>query len=184
MKKALFILCVMAILCGMVHSEGKMLITATGNLLMPADGNYRDLYGDSVFFPEFKLGYRLFNNGYIWLGFGFFSRSAETAILKLPADSKQTLFSFGGGYTFNISEKVGFNGELGLASISYKEEALDLEMSGSAIGFVVNGSVFFKVTEKIFLQAVLGYAYASDEIDDAKIKLGGFKSGIGVGITL
>ena len=120
MKKSLLILGLIVIICGMLHAEGKIIITATGNLLIPADSDYKDIYGSSVLFPEFKLGYRLFNNGYLWLGYGFFSKEGKTAILELTAKSNQTLLSFGGGYTFNISEKAGFNGELGLVSFSYK----------------------------------------------------------------
>lgn len=184
MKKYLLIIGIIVILSGLLLGEGKIIIAASGNLLMPADANYKDIYGGSVFFPEFKLGYRMFNNGYLWASVGFFSKEGETIKLGLSADSSQTLISFGGGYTFHLSEKAGFNAELGLVSFSYKEEALDLEVSDSAIGFVVNGILIYKLSDKFFLQAIIGYASAADTVDDTEIKLGGFKSGIGLGVTL
>jgi hypothetical protein len=184
MKKYFLMIGIIVILSGLLLGEGKIIIAASGNLLMPADGGYKDVYGSSVFFPELKLGYRFLNKGYIWASAGFFSKEGETLKLSLPTESSQTLISFGGGYTFDISEKVGFNAELGLVSFSYKEEALDIEASDSAIGIVLNGILVYNLSDKIFLQAIFGYAHASDTIDEVNIKLGGFKSGIGVGVIL
>ncbi|MCP4150747.1 MAG: hypothetical protein GY757_23580, partial [bacterium] len=63
------------------------------------------------------------------------------------------------------------------------EEAMDLELSESVMGLRVNGGLMFRIARIFFIEASLSYMNAKDTIGGIDIKLGGFKSGVGVGIA-
>jgi opacity protein-like surface antigen len=87
-----------------------------------------------------------------------------------------------------ILPKLSYKLEAGVFNVKYKEEAMGEEFSDSAAGFRVDGGLVFNVTKKFFVEVSLGYLTASDTvIDDGEeysIKLGGFRTGAGIGIRL
>ena len=179
--KKMMIVSLMIFVMGMcVFSAERFMVSVVGNYFVPADGGYKDIYGSSMFDPELKAGYKIFGDVYIWAGYGFFSRTGETKELKEEAKSTQHFLSAGAGYNGTISKRMGFNVELGLFNASYKEEAMDEAVTGSAMGFGVKGEILFGFGKGLFAKITLGYTRASDTIEEEDIKLGGFNSGIGV----
>lgn len=169
-----------------IYSAASFSVSFTGNYLSPADTNFKDTYGSGVFFPEVKLNYKVFNNISVWAGFGLLSANGETPGLGEEAKSTQNIISFGLGYSGDFTPKLGYKAEAGAAYFSYKEEAMGVEISDSAIGFRADVGIIYNITGTFFAEITAGYLSAGDTLtvfgEDVDIDLGGFKAGIGVGI--
>jgi len=168
------------------YSAANFSVSFTGNYLSPSDSNFKDTYGSGVFFPELKLNYKVFNNISLWAGFGLLSKTGETPGLGEEAKSSQNIISFGVGYSGDFNPKFGYKVEVGAAYFSYKEEAMETEISDSAFGFRGDFGIVYNITATFFAEITAGYMSASDTLtvlgEDVDIDLGGFKAGIGVGI--
>jgi hypothetical protein len=187
MKKSFVIIIVLllagSLVMGAEEKSKKFRIQLEGTLLMPADGNFRDVYGSSVFFPGLEAGFCLSENFFLWFGYGYLSKSGTTPALEEEASSTQHILALGGGYQGDISDKLKFRIQAGILYFSYKEEALEEEVSDSAIGFGLEGSLALDFSDSIFGLVFLGYDYGSDDVEGTGIKLGGFKAGLGLGIS-
>jgi hypothetical protein len=180
MKKTLRVSLIIFVLCISVFSGEKFMVSVAGNYLNPSDSGYKDVYGSSVLLPEIKAGYKLYKGFYIWAGYGFFSKEGTTTELKQEAKSTQHFLSFGIGYDGKISKKFGYKAELGLLNASYKEEAFGEKVTDNSIGFGIETGILYRIWSGIFIKISAGYLSASDTVEDVKIKLGGFKAGIGL----
>ena len=137
-------------------------------------------------FPEVKLRMDLFGGLYAWGGFGFSYTKIQFSDIQA---SDITLF------------KTGVSGGLGLTVFGYKEVdnlSLSLEMgyafyklSGSndvedinlkKSGLVTQLVFTYLMNERLFLEANVGFSSAYDNYKEARIKLGGFRIGLGGGI--
>jgi hypothetical protein len=150
--------------------------------LFPADAAYKETYGNTVVHPELKASFTLVKNLYAWAGFALAAASGETPVLKEAADTRQSFLSAGAGLRLPLSGGWGLFAELGLASVHYREEALGLTLSGSALGFAANAGVRRDLGAHFFLLAQAGYVYAKKTLDGDVVKLGGAKAGIGAGV--
>jgi len=186
MKKALTLLIVLSLLFLFVNGEEsgakKLFVEANGNFLFPSDSVYKDVYGSSVFYPGFEAGYKIVNNIYIFAGFEMLSVDGTTPVLEESAKSTQNIFSVGVGYAGDLSDKFGYRVELGGSSFSYKEEAFGEEVTGSKFGFLLKGGLSYDLSDSFYAAFFLGYSAASDNVDGTDIKLGGFKTSLGVGV--
>ena len=179
------ILCMMLLFLGVsIFSQDSFLVSATGKFLFPSDEDYKNIYGDNVLFPELKVEFNVFNDFYVWGGYGFLTATGETPVLKEEAKSTQHFISFGLAYISKISKSVGFKIEAGGIYASYKEEALGEVLKDSVFGFCAEGGILIFIGDSFFIQAVIGYISASDKHEGEEIKIGGFNAGVGVGISL
>lgn len=160
----------------------KPMVQLNGSFLFPADGNYKDVYGGTVFYPGLQAGFCLSENFFLWLGYDYLSKSGTTPVLEEEAKSTQHILGLGCGYQGDISDKLGFRAQAGILYISYKEEALGEEVSDSAIGFGLEASLVLDLGGDFFGLVFLGYDYASDDVEGVTIKPGGFKTGLGLGV--
>jgi hypothetical protein len=182
MKKILTLLFVLSVMCGGLQAGEKFSATIYGSLLIPGDSGYKDVYGKSLFLPELKAGYALFDNFFVWAGYGFLYKKGETPVLKLEAKSSQHFVSLGAGYCGVLSDKLGFEADLGLLMVSYREEAMGTSASGTAFGFRADAGLTYALFGPVFAVAELGYLYSSDKIEGETVKPGGFKAGLGLGV--
>ena len=180
MKNILFVSFMIFVLCASAFSEEKFMVSASGNYLNPSDSGYKDVYGSSLFYPEFEAGYKLHKGFFIWAGYGFFSKKGTTTVLGQEAKSTQNFLSFGIGYNGNFSEKVEYKAKLGMFNADYKEEAMGEEVTGSSIGYLVDAGILYRVWSNLFVKMTTGYFNAAEKVEGLEIKLGGFKAGIGV----
>lgn len=185
MKKAIAFLALALLLAGGAAAQddgSKLSATLTGNILFPSDAGYRDTYGSARFYPEIRVAYAIKKGFFLYAAYGLLSASGTTPVLEAEASSTQHVLSLGGGIGGPLTGKLSYKAGLGLFLGLYKEKAMDVEVSGSAIGLRLDAGVCYSLTDKIGLQAGLGYLMASDKTDDdVKIKLGGFRLGAGVG---
>ncbi|MCP5108112.1 MAG: hypothetical protein GY950_32290 [bacterium] len=180
---AIFML-LMMLINGFGEDRGeRALITISGNYLAPADTGFKDIYSSGIFYPELKVGYKIARKVYVWVGYGFFSATGETPVLLREAKAKQYFLSGGLGYMFNISRKLDYMGELGVLSVRYEEESLGEKLTDSAIGIRIKNGLIYRLNRTFFLEISLGYLTASDTIENFSIKLGGLRTGLGLGVS-
>lgn len=184
MKKLSEIMVLVILLTGIMWGGDNISVSAAVNYFGHADTNYADVYGSGAVMPELQVHFSIGEKFFAGAAAGFFSQSGETPVLQAEATSNQTILFLGGGYRTMISDNMGFLIKLGLVDVIYKEEALGLEATGSAIGAGIGTALLISLSEKIFGQVQLGFITASKDIDGETAKFGGFKAGIGAGIYL
>ncbi len=185
MKKTLMIVLITFIALSLPGADGgKFFFSAKANLLFPSDSNYKDIYGSSVIFPGFEIGFKVIKDFYLLAGYEGFSKDGSTPVLDETAKSTQKVLLFGLGYWGELSDKMGYRIEIGGASFSYKEEAFGETVDGSKFGFFLDSGITHNLGKKFFVSLLLGYCSPSDEVNGVDIRLGGFKTSLGFGIKL
>lgn len=166
----------------------KFFISIAGNYMIPSENSFSDIYGNGMIGPEIRAGYKLFRTLYLWGGYGFFSKKGtwspdENKVVQTKW--KQDFLSLGLGYNLNISIKLDCKAEVGVIYANYTEKWLEPEndsVSVKAVGVRIGGAGVFKISDRLFTELSVGYLFASDTIDDISIKLGGLRTGIGLGL--
>jgi hypothetical protein len=164
-------------------SYGKGFLGINGNLFFPSDKDYKEVYGNSMIYPELEIIYSVKNNIFLFGGYGYFSKTGKTiGDLKEDAKSSRGILSFGAGYDIELNEKTDILVKFGIARIGYKEEAMEVKKEGNKIGFLMGAEFMYKIGERFFTKLTVGYMNGKDKIDEVNLNLGGFKTGIGIGL--
>ncbi len=163
--------------------DHKFMVTAGANLFHSSSSDYRQVYGQSVFMPEIKVTCLVYKNFSVWAGLGLASKQGFIEEVAETAEIKQTFLSLGVGYAHKLTAKLRLRAELGLASISYKEEALGGIQKGSGLGWKVGADLDYFLSKKIFFMLTAAYSQAGDEAEIGKVELGGAQAGVGVGFA-
>lgn len=172
------------VLPGKVKKRKKLFVKVELNYLIPADNNFKDVYGPGKLFPRLKAGFLLGKNIYLWGAYGQFPATGEIPGTQLEAKSKQQFISLGPGFKGTLSGKWAFRLDAGVIITHLREEALEMEFSQSVSGFEVNGGFIFNPGNTFFIEISFGYSYASEFAYDREFKVGGFRSGIGLGVKI
>jgi len=172
-----------AVCPGAERPAHKFMVTAGANLFRGASSDYRQIYGQSVIMPEIKVTWLVYRNFSVWGGFGVTSKQGFIAEVDETTEIKQTLLSLGVGYAHKLTAKLRLRGELGLASIAFKEEALGGTQKGSGLGWKIGADLDYFIGKKLFVTLAAAYSQASDETEAGKIELGGAQVGAGVGLA-
>ena len=160
----------------------KLFISVSGNYRLPSGTVFKNVYGKFVFNPEIKAGYKMYRDVYIWSGFGFSSKNGELIEINEPAKWEETFLFMGLGYYKNLSIVLGYRVDVGLCRVRYKEEVFGDRYTGTAWGERVDVAGILKLSDRLFTEISVGYLFASDTIENISIKLGGLKTGIGIGL--
>lgn len=168
-----------------------MTIWAIGDMLMPGDGRYKDLFGESQIVPKFKIAVNIMPSVYLFGGVAFSSRTGSFQIYDLTIDVKNTqlLGTFGAGYQFPLNKGLNAYIEAGGLYASLKEEGLKTSDSGTGFGFSVEGGVSLKLSGPLKVGIHAGYCQASIDfpISDRitlTAKPGGLTLGVGLGLSI
>lgn len=183
MKKTIIFITVLLVMSSISFAE-KFIVSISANSLIPADSYFKDTYKNSILYPKLRAGVKAFRDFYIWGSYGFFSVEGKTPNLQLDAKSTQNFISFGVGYLFSMSKAISLDAAIGGSYINYTEEAMGLEVSGSKLGFCVEGGISYNIGKHFFTRLSVDYLAASDTVEGVDIKLGGFTAGIGIGFIL
>lgn len=183
MKRLAFLVVFVLLAAGTAAAADRLMIGVGLNYMLPSDAGYRDVYGGRIFYPEGWAGVRVFHGLHFLGGYGWFAKKGTTPDLGLEAKSTQRFLWAGLGYVGKVTEMIRFKIEAGAASIGYKETAMDLTVSGSRLGLRAGFGLLF-LGNIVFTGLDLGYVGASGTIEDVKIKLGGFKGSVSVGVRL
>jgi len=161
----------------------KFMVSAGANLFRSSSAYYRQIYGQSAFMPEIKISCLVYHNFSVWGGFGLISKQGLIEEVDETAKINQTFLSFGVGVAHKLSAQLRLHGELGLAYISFKEEAFGGTLKGSGLGWKIGVNLDYFIGKKMFLTLATAYSQTSDEAQTGKIELGGAQIGAGVGIV-
>lgn len=178
LKKAVCVVGIIA-LCVPLAAAAEFSVSIQAGLLFPGDDGYKDLYGDSHFLPGAKLQVNFTDSLYIWGGFWTLSASGTTPVLQADADSSQSQFAFGAGFSVPFAAESKFSGyiEAGILLVHFKEDALEMIIDGNATGFRLGSGLRYNISDTVFAGAGLAYTRAAKELvvlnDDVEIKLGG-----------
>lgn len=166
------------------YAGENFLVFFTGNYLVPADGNYKSIYGSGVLYPELIIGSEVYKNFSLWVGFGLLSAKGKSMDPnpKVESKSTQNFLSFGTRYSGKISKNMIYKVDLGLFYVVYKQDAVEEELSGSALGFRTDLGLVYTLSRNLFTEFSIGYLSASDRVKELSVRWGGFKGGVGLGI--
>lgn len=149
-----------------------VLLSFSYGYLFPADSGYKEVYGNKVRLPEFKLGFRVVSDVYIYGIFCTFNQNGLTPELMEPAYSKQQFFGGGLAYFPSLTKRLKIFIGAGLSAATYEEQAMEITVSGNKLGFLVEGGLYLK--EKFILLGISGsYCAASDIYEGVSFKIGG-----------
>ena len=188
MKKSLFI-ALLLFACGTVFGGDHVFFSVGVNYLEPSDSDYRDVYGQRVFYPEAQAGLRLIRGLYLTGGFGRLTKNGETLTLHLPAKSTQNFISAGLAYIGTITGGLKIKVGAGTVDVTYKEKTMGETLSGSKLGW--QGEFGLLLMKNSFFAGInLGFLSASDWItvesvtEPVKVKLGGARAGLCLGFRI
>jgi hypothetical protein len=182
-KKSLMVFWGILIISGFVKlSADTVMFSASGGYLFPADSGYREIYGQNLLVPEFKLGVRVFSDIYVYGNFFSFSQNGLTPELQEPAHSRQQFFGGGLAYFPYLNKNKNWKAFIGagVVNVSYKEEAMETIVSGKKLGFSIEGGLYFK--EKFLFTGInVAYCLAKDGYEGVDFKMGGLRASLGLG---
>jgi hypothetical protein len=163
--------------------SGRWTVLARAALLFPADAEYRKIYGEQRPYFELKVGADIARNLYLWGAWGFFGGTGTIPLVDEKAESFQSILSFGAGFRFMITPRLGARAEVGFSRIGYKDKAMGLEVTGSGIGPRAGVSGFYVFSRTLYADVGLDWARASSTTEDGlKLRLGGWILGAGLGL--
>ena len=163
-------------------SEKKGLVLLSASYFGYSDSRHKEVYSSGNIYPEIKVGFKAYRDFYLWGSYGFLTADGVTPVLEEATKINYHHMSIGGGYSGNFSERFDYLVELGLLYVKYREKAMGEELSGSSVGFRLDGCLILNINKVLFTVVTLGYLFAKDEVEDITLKLGGIKAGIGFGI--
>jgi tetratricopeptide (TPR) repeat protein len=152
------------------------------NQSFPADRNYKELYGNNRFFVGLHLGYRVFRDLLLWLGYGSTTAKGVIPILELNSEAEQRFVSLELAYQLKLWKNLKCQFRAGLVPIQYKETVAFDEIKDSALGFQVGGDLLYHLNRSIYAGVAIGFLSASDTIGEKSVKLGGLNAGLALGL--
>jgi opacity protein-like surface antigen len=185
MKKILVVLVLISLTPLLPAKNDKFFASAGAAAFVPADKNFKKLYGDVRLSPEITLGYNLYRHFYFWLGGGFVSATGHLPVLGDEIKATQTLLSLGAGWETRRGRR--WQGELfaALLMAGFREKAMGDTASKWAPGFDAGAGVRYYLRKKVFVGVTVGYAGAwtavRTEAGETDIILGGLRLGGGLG---
>lgn len=189
--RRLLIVPVALALAAAAHAESRLFIGVGANVIRPADGSYRSIYGNQAIYPELAASIRLVKGLCLTGSIGQFSKSGKTPDLGLDARATQGYISVGLGYMIRASRLLCLEAGAGIAGMSFREEALDSWIKGRWSGIKAEGGLLLvPEDERIFMGVRFGYLSARvHDLDPGlagpqPIQLGGARIAVVVGIQL
>lgn len=154
----------------------------SGNVLSHAEPRFADIYSGGVLELEVTAGCNIFTPVYIWTGYSIFSSSGQSAFFNEPAKWTQEQISLGVGCRVNLSMILDVRVEAGMIYVMYQEEAFSQQKKGNAPGFRFNTAGIYKLNSLLYGKLNVSYLWARDTVAGLGIKLGGIKTGLGIGM--
>jgi hypothetical protein len=175
---------ILAILSLTVTAQAKNVSAAlTLSYLAHADSGFREVYGPGGLMPGLRLEAGLWKDLSLYASCGFFARTGATPVLEQEAKTTQRYISAGASWKSRLSEKMAWNLYAGMLFVIYREEALGETISDNALGLEIGAGLRYRLGARLFLCPFVSYLLAGDTVEESKIKLGGARAGIGLGVT-
>jgi hypothetical protein len=182
MKKVIIFICIFFGYLGIIYPKDTIIITFQGNYLSPADVNYKNTYGKTKWLPGIKLGIKMGKGFYLNASYKTLSSQVTVPVIEEKMKSRQDLFTLGLHKKMKTSSLLDFILEISVLHAKYQERIMTKEIKDSTWGAHGNMGFSFNISKSFFIEILAGYLYATDTIEENKIKLGGLISSLGIGI--
>ncbi len=205
MKRELILILVI-FLSSVFISAQSVILSVSGNRISIADIEDETLYGGTRYFPEGKIALRLKGNVYLWGSLGFFSSQydweewSNKGVVAADVQGENVLdkliISGGLGYYVGFLRKndISIRFEVGACRITNSielsksmirtNETVSVEEQKEAgLGIRGNLGVTYGIYKNFFAEVTGGYLFATDKVEDKRVKLGGFQVTMGLGIA-
>ncbi len=182
MKRFLIIIVLVICFFQLNYGYKRAKIELSGNYLLPADGSYKSIYGNSIIFPEIGLEFKIIKSVFLGVSYGYFQKSGYLSEIEEDSKSKQQLISAFIGLELNLSKSFSMSVAIGATSFNYKENAMQLEVSNTVYGYRGAIDLMYQISKLMFLSLDIKYSLANDHVNNKNIKLGGLSTGFGLGI--
>ncbi len=179
---AFFLLLAFAAACPAAGVPAKRFMATAGvNVFNSASGDYRRTYGGAVLMPELKLTWLAVGNFGLWGSCARVDRQGLVAEVNEPADLGQWFLAAGIGYARVLGKRMRLRGELGLAYVSFREEALGRANTGGALGWRAGACLDHDLGKSLFATLSASYSRIRLDAGGEGIDLGGLRAGFGLG---
>jgi hypothetical protein len=159
----------------------KVEVGASGGLFITSDATLKEIYGKSLFVPELWLSYNVSEKVCLWAEAGFISKEGIIKEIDEKAELTRLQTGLGLGYKIDFGEKLRLTLGAGAAWYWFKEEAMALSDSGSALGLKVKAGLDYAIGKKLFLRLAPEFSTVSKNKDDLEMKMGGLQLSAGLG---
>jgi hypothetical protein len=165
----------------------KTILSVIGGMYSVSDELFKEIYGSSgmVFGAELNQVVLSNENHNFAFMLGFRSFSKTGALTQTQEETKFSLtpFSLGVRYLYNLKQIALFIGG-GVDFMSYKEENVIEDVSGSTTGFHAMGGFFFKFPgiDALHIMAYAKYTNATATENEIEVSLGGIEAGLGLSL--
>ncbi len=163
------------------------ILSFTGGMYSISDELFKEIYGGSALIYGAELNQVVLSNDNhnfaLMLGFRSFSKTGALTETQEETKFSLTPFSLGVRYLYNLKQIALFIGG-GVDFLSYKEENVIEDVSGSTTGFHAMGGFFFKFPglNALHIMAYAKYTSATATENDIEISLGGIEAGLGLSL--
>jgi len=204
--KKTFLLIFLVFLVSSFGESKSVRVTLDGIYLAVADDDYKALYGKQKYFPEGKLSIRLKGNIFLWGSFGYLpsnfkwkewsNKSVPLADLDGKSVNNKSVMSLGLGYYVGYIAPGQFSVKVELGGCRVTDTITEtktfqqssqmlseVKTKRSGLGFRASLGVTYGFYKSFYTEASLGYLFATDKVDDTRIKLGGLRAAWGIGIS-
>jgi len=187
-KKVIVAIIVLLAAVALPAADKRFAVSLTGNVLLPADSAFQDVYGKTVILPELQVGTRLKGPLYAFAALGLTSKTGTIPELGDEAKSDQQMGSLGVGVSLPLTGGLVFACQAGGCYFHVKEEALGMEFSASRLGFRADALLTTRLGGGLYSGVQLGYRSAKGENDvdpanKVSFTLGGFTAGVTLGLS-
>jgi hypothetical protein len=148
---------------------------------MPADANFKDVYGASAIIPGIGFGIKLKRSLSLFISADYFAKTGSTiGVFKEPTKTSQIFIAGGLELRLKLTAKHEATFRAGAVFINFNDKAFSESAKGNGIGFLFGAGLNWKM-KLFFLALDTDYLRATDTPFNNKIILGGMKVAVGIG---
>jgi len=149
------------------------------------DADFKEVYGNGGFFPSLELKVNFMGDLSVYGQVGYFAKEGSVADEEISLAAKISHIILTAG--LNWGKQFGYFGVYfkgGVAIAKYKEEVSPVTVDKNALGFEVAMGISQTIFKNFLVVAEIGYLHIEATVEeyDAKPKIGGIKTGLGIGI--
>lgn len=186
MKKIIVLFTGLFIFMSLSHPAFSQRFKAGGalNYYTVTDSIYKDIYGSGNLMFGGSLSYEVLKKLEIRAEANYFKQKGEMTISQEDITLTIMPIVLGARIRFIELNKLSFYLGAGIDFYSYKEELPDRfeDVSESTTGYHLEAGTYLNIFQRVYLDVNFRYIKADTKLFDETIKLGGIRTGIGIGL--
>lgn len=181
MKKSRAV-CFILVLCAGHVFAGSFSIQAKASYFLPADSYFKSIYGNAPTFGA-KIGLDIWKGLGVWVDAEFYSKKGKTSLSG--EETELQLFPLAAGIRCMFLRSRSFSPYLGagIGYFQYKEVNPIGTVSKSDTGFVAQAGFMLKLGRTFFFDIQGSFSNCKVNPAGVEADLGGWKAGLGLGIS-